>query len=119
MTTVPVRVQAVMIDCRDPEALMSFWSDVPGVEVAGRYPDYIFSTPLPGTHISLAFQRVPEDKVVKNRLHLDVGHPDREAAIAKIVALGGTRVADHTEGGAAWTVMTDPEGNEFCITAIH
>ena len=116
MTNVHARVHAIMIDCHNPEGLMEFWSQIVGVEVAQRYPNYIFSTKIPGNHIRLAFQKVPEDKLVKNRLHLDVSHEDPEALIAKIGSLGGSRLDDHEISGFHWTVLADPEGNEFCVT---
>jgi predicted enzyme related to lactoylglutathione lyase len=119
VTDVHAKVGAVMIDCHDPETLFEFWSAITGIEIEHNWPDYIFGTKLPDNHIRLAFQRVPEDKVVKNRLHLDLSHEDPEALITKILDLGGSRLKDHDVQGFHWTVMTDPEGNEFCITAAH
>lgn len=115
MTSEYARVSAIMIDCHDPEALMAFWGEIVDVEVATRFPGYVFSTKMPGNHIGLAFQKVPEDKTTKNRLHLDLRHPDPDAMIAKIEKLGGARLKRYDMGGVGWTVMTDPEGNEFCI----
>ena len=116
MTEIHARVSGVMIDCHDPDALMDFWGEIVGIEAGMQFPDYIFSTKIPGNHIRLAFQRVPEDKTVKNRLHLDLSHKDPEALIAKVETLGGSRLQDHEVSGFHWTVMADPEGNEFCIT---
>jgi predicted enzyme related to lactoylglutathione lyase len=113
------RVGTIMIDCHDPAALFEFWSKIVGVEVEHRYPAYIFTTTLPGNHIRLAFQQVPEDKVVKNRLHLDVAHTDPAALIALVESLGGSRIEDHQTGDFGWTVLADPEGNEFCVTPEH
>lgn len=113
------RVGAVMIDCHDPDALIAFWSQIVGIEVARRYPSFVFGTKLPGNHIRLAFQQVPEDKVLKNRLHLDLNHADPEALIAKVVDLGGSRLSDHETTGFHWTVLADPEGNEFCVTPVE
>lgn len=113
------RVGAIMIDCHDPDALIDFWSQIVGIEVAQTYPSYIFGTKLPGNHVRLAFQRVPEDKSVKNRLHLDLNHPDPEALIKKVVELGGSRLTDHETSGFHWTVLADPEGNEFCVTGAQ
>ena len=110
-------VGAVMVDCLDPERLLDFWGEVLGVEAAHRYPDFIFCTPIPGNRIRLAFQRVPEEKVVKNRMHFDVTSPDPESFIARVIELGGSRVADHGDEAFSWTVLADPEGNEFCVTA--
>jgi len=118
MTTY-ARVGVIMIDCHDPQALFEFWSRIVDIETEHVWPTYIFSTKLPGNHIRLAFQKVPEDKVVKNRLHLDLGHPDPEAFVALVESLGGSRLADHGDEGFQWTVLADPEGNEFCVTTPH
>ena len=61
------------------------------------------------------FARVPEAKTAKNRLHLDLVAADVEAEVARLVALGASRQADVDEYGYTWTVMIDPEGNEFCV----
>ncbi len=111
------RVGAVMVDCLDPERLLEFWGEVLGVEAAERYPDFIFCTKIPGNHIRLAFQRVPEDKVVKNRLHLDLTTPNPDTFIDRVIELGGSRVQDHGDEAFSWSVLADPEGNEFCVTA--
>ena len=116
MTVAKAKAGAIMIDCHNPDALLAFWSEALGVEAAQRYPNYIFCTPIPGNEIRLAFQRVPEDKTVKNRLHLDLTHEDPEAFIAKVEELGGSRLQDHEVSGFHWTILADPEGNEFCVT---
>ena len=51
----------------------------------------------------------------KNRVHLDFHAADREAEIARLVGLGATRHDTRHEFGIEWTVLTDPEGNEFCV----
>ena len=56
---------------------------------------------------------MPESKAVKNRLHLDFIATDPEVEIARLVELGAIRVADRDQYGYAWTLMADPEGNEF------
>jgi hypothetical protein len=48
-------------------------------------------------------------------MHLDLMSPDPEAEVAHLIELGATRVADMNEYGYKWTVMADPEGNEFCV----
>jgi hypothetical protein len=63
----------------------------------------------------LFFKWVPEGKAAKNRVHVDLEADDREAEVTRLVALGATRIADHQEWGMVWTVLTDPEGNEFCV----
>lgn len=113
------RLGAVIIDCRDPERLAAFWGALLGVKVGGRLgdpPQYVDLEPLSeGPY--LGFQRVPEPKGVKNRVHLDLNVDDVERATQRIEALGGARasVQDVREYGYAWRVMLDPEENEFCL----
>lgn len=64
----------------------------------------------------LLFLKVPEPKRSKNRVHLDIAVFDREAHVALLVRSGATEVKTRSEFGSTWTVMTDPEGNEFCVT---
>jgi hypothetical protein len=64
------------------------------------------------------FNKVPEPKRAKNRVHLDLVNPD-PSAVDELVGLGATVVGEHKlpRGSHRWTVMHDPEGNEFCIAA--
>ena len=66
----------------------------------------------------LLFIRVPDDKVVKNRLHLDLRPVDgtREAEVDRLVALGAVQLGDfRSPDGSGWITLADPEGNEFCV----
>ena len=110
----------IIVDCSDPALLASFWSQVLGVEVGEALEDPVQYQPLaPVTPNGpkLIFQRVPEAKQGKNRLHLDVSVEDIEVAATRIEALGGRQLtgADYSEDGFSWRVMADPEGNEFCL----
>jgi hypothetical protein len=71
--------------------------------------------PVPPT---LTFAHVPESKIGKNRLHLDLSPTDREQdeEVRRLLDLGA-RHADVGQGGASWVVLADPEGNEFCVLA--
>ena len=93
--------------------------DDPGPEdvfTVGTQVEILQIMKLPDSTVGLAFQRVPEGKVGKNRVHVDLHHPDPEALIAKVIDLGGTRLQDHGDESFSWTVLADPEGNEFCVT---
>ncbi|AWT44856.1 MULTISPECIES: VOC family protein [Streptomyces] len=86
--------------------------------IAVRHPDDPYD-PDSGTGLGrrLLFQRVPEAKTVKNRLHLDL-HPGadrRDAEAERLEGLGATVVRRVKEAGGEWVVMADPEGNEFCV----
>jgi hypothetical protein len=141
----PVKQVQVTFDCAEPERLARFWCDVlgyvlpPPPEGFTTWEDYDATLPPErrgagavcqdptGVGPRLYFQRVPEGKVVKNRVHLDVRAgtglvgPERlavlEAECARLVALGATRVrllpADDVEESCI--VMQDVEGNEFCL----
>jgi hypothetical protein len=73
-------------------------------------------SPTPGRPRVL-FQRVPEEKTVKNRLHLDVRvGPERcEEEVARLIALGATELWRGAQGPMAWVTLADPQGNEFCV----
>jgi predicted enzyme related to lactoylglutathione lyase len=112
-------LNAVAIDCADPLALARFWAAVLGTGIESPIGDgthYVDLVPAPGISI-LRFQRVPEPKLTKNRLHLDLSVRNLDEACARVEALGGRRVSRQavTENGYIWTVMQDPEGNEFCV----
>jgi hypothetical protein len=143
----PHEVQ-ITFDCADPAALAAFWAqalrarvqpppegfttwaealDAYGVPPE-RHNDASAVTDPTGTIPRLYFQRVPEEKRAKNRLHLDVraapglAGEDRMAALEaeaeRLVAMGATRLERHEpapplDGGHL--VMADPEGNELCL----
>ncbi|MFE3664565.1 VOC family protein [Streptomyces sp. NPDC059164] len=115
------------IDCADPAALARFWCAVLGYEVQDvEEEEGVVSIGSPGVPEgksrpgpvppALTFARVPEGKTVKNRLHIDVNPTDREQGeeVERLLALGARR-ADVAPEGASWVVLTDPEGNEFCV----
>jgi len=116
MAAARARLLHVMVDCRDPRRLASFWCELLGVEVAGELDDaFVFLTAPDPDAAAMAFQRVPEDKIQKNRVHPDLAVEDLEEVTAWVEANGGSLVAEHDRGGARWNVATDPEGNEFCL----
>jgi hypothetical protein len=137
----------VTFDCTDPDRLAHFWADLLGYQLDPPPPGYdsweawLRDQGIPesewnsasavsdpdGRGPRLFFQRVPEEKQAKNRVHLDVnaGGPratqDEErraavdAAVERAVGLGATKVREAEERGERWYVMQDPEGNEFCL----
>ncbi|WP_258725537.1 VOC family protein [Cellulomonas sp. NS3] len=108
------RVDEVVIDCADPGLLGRFWADVLGGEHRVRDDDW-HTLRSPGSP-DLAFQRVPEGKTVKNRLHLDVLVEDIEVGTAQAEALGAVRQGDvHHDVAGSFQVLLDPEGNEWCV----
>ena len=114
------RLGWIQIDCADPIRLATFWSQVLGFEIdaaLGEPPHYLGLVQASSSAPAVSFHRVPEAKVVKNRLHFDLAVDEVEAASARIEDLGGARLGsdDFSEYGFRWRVMADPEGNEFCL----
>lgn len=108
------RVDEIVFDCADPGTLARFWSALLGGEAVVRDAEWAYVDP-PG-FVRVAFQRVPEGKATKNRLHLDLDAGEVEAAADAAVRLGATRVGDVvTDAQGRFQVMLDPEGNEFCF----
>ncbi|MCQ0021771.1 VOC family protein [Streptomyces somaliensis DSM 40738] len=111
-----VTVSEIVFDCADPAALARFWAGLLGGEPVDREPDWSYVDP-PG-FVRVAFQRVPEGKAVKNRLHLDLEGGDVEAAAERAVALGAVRAGGLVRDAyGTFRVMRDPEGNEFCFVS--
>jgi len=116
------RVDGLVMDGADTMTLARFWAAMFDTEIAAvanegqpneaHYVDVASTgnTPL------LRFQRVPEGKAVKNRLHLDIEVEALDPAIARVEDLGGMVIQPiRTEYGYDFAIMGDPEGNEFCL----
>ena len=108
------------IDCADPESLAPFWAEATGYSIGDLDSDgtYLDLVPPPESGSPVIYlQQVPEAKVVKNRVHLDLLVDDPEELIGRLVARGAERVGTPRSGseGGWWQVMADPAGNEFCI----
>ena len=114
-----LRMAEFVIDCADHGAVVDFWRDALGYRRFDVNEQYVGLAPTdaePG-RLALLFQKVPEAKVVKNRLHLDFRAPDMAVEVERLVGLGASVLAQHSLGDFAWTVMADPAGNEFCVAA--
>lgn len=107
-------IDEVVIDCADPEALATFWASILGGEPRGRDAAWWHITP-PGFS-QIAFQKVPEPKSTKNRLHLDVRVDALGPAILEAERLGARRSGGiHSDSAGSFQVLLDPEGNEWCL----
>jgi hypothetical protein len=119
----------IVIDCRRAPTLARFWASLMDgyavraydeAEIArlaslGLSPESDPNVAVDGPGPTLFFQEVPESKVAKNRLHLDIEVRDRPAEVERLIANGATVFAQFD----SWTVLQDPEGNEFCLTDAH
>lgn len=123
----------VVVDCRDPQAQARWWAEALDWVVVYDTPEEAVAVPRPALEAprhepdldswmrrgqGLVFVPVPEGKQVKNRLHLDLAphsSQDREAEIARLLDLGASRVDVGQRETDTFTVLADPEGNEFCV----
>ena len=107
---------SITVDCDDVARVAGFWAAVLDRKPSGEPTPYFASlAPAgPGQPIWM-FLKVPEPKTAKNRFHVDLTAPDRDAEVARMVELGATRVREVSEFGMSWVVMNDPEGNEYCV----
>jgi predicted enzyme related to lactoylglutathione lyase len=109
------RFQELVIDCADPIRLARFWASLLGGQPVEREPAWAYVDP-PDGQPRLAFQRVPEAKHAKNRLHVDVEVDDLAAARAHLEREGAEPVGEVvTDAQGSFQIMRDPEGNEFCL----
>lgn len=137
----------VTFDCADPDRLARFWAEALGYKLQAPPPGYdswealLTEMGVPedqwdnmsavvdpdGKGPRILFQRVPEGKTVKNRVHLDVNiggdpgtpHEERrtrvDAAVERLITHGATKLRAFDQHNEYWVVMQDPEGNEFCL----
>lgn len=116
-----LRLGNIAFDCDDVLTVARFWSAALGRPLdEGSSELWASIGGSDGARVEPAwyFNKVPESKQAKNRVHLDLTTPD-PLAVDELVALGATVVGEHEVPGAGhrWTVLRDPEGNEFCIAA--
>ena len=125
-----LRWYSTVVDCTDVGALSRWWADVLGWQIVYEADDEVVIVPAHVTEESMratpwaevgpgiVFVPVPEGKTVKNRIHIDLAphtSDDRAAEIARLVAMGASRVDVGQDEDVTWDVLADPEGNEFCV----
>ena len=137
-----LRIDALNFDCAVPKIQAQFWAEALGFEFKGEIKleaqislgGEVVNATEEGASVKtgieglprIVFVKVPEGKVVKNRVHLDINAESVEemrAEVARLVSLGASMVQERsrsvegrkTRQQDVWTVMQDPEGNEFCV----
>lgn len=116
----PSHINTLTVDAADPGLLARFWSEALGWHVLFERPEEALIAPererseATRHAIPVLFLCTGDPKTGKNRWHLDLVPDDREAEVARLERLGAHR-ADIGQGDVSWVVMTDPEGNEFCV----
>ncbi|MEV5970816.1 VOC family protein [Streptomyces sp. NPDC051921] len=111
-------VRHITIDCSDAYALAGFWAQVLDAKVSDDDKPGDPEALVESAGAALLFIQVPEKKSLKNRIHLDLQPQDRtrDEEVERVVALGASVFDDQRRpDGTGWVVLTDPEGNEFCV----
>jgi predicted enzyme related to lactoylglutathione lyase len=118
-----IELGGTTIDCEDPRTLAAFWTAAMDYTISADYSgEFIMLAPegaKPGEIPYLGLQRVPEKRQGKNRAHLDFHTADRPAEVERLVGLGASVLGEHVMPGLTWTVLADPEGNEFCVGSTN
>ena len=104
----------ITFDAADPQQLAAFWAEATGRKIV-ESQSYFAILASDTDPVRMLFLKVPEGRTTKNRMHVDFRAPNREAEVTRLVGLGATRGETHNEHGINWTVLQDPEGNEFCV----
>lgn len=111
------KIAVLAIDARDPRVVATFWAAALGWRIVEQSAEGVSLAPADGTWPTIDVLPVPERKTVKNRLHLDLraDGASAEEEVARLLSLGASTVDVGQDPDATWTVLADPEGNEFCI----
>lgn len=119
------RLREIVFDCRSAPALARFWAaaldgyavraydraEIDRLAALGLTPETDPTVLVDGPGPSLCFQQVPTRDYTNNRVHLDIAAADRAAEVRRLLALGA-KVQREADG---YTVLVDPEGNQFCV----
>jgi predicted enzyme related to lactoylglutathione lyase len=113
----PVTLHHIVVDTHDLPGLARFWTEALGWSVLSEREREIVIGPDVDAPVGICFMPVTGPKTVKNRLHLDLttSATDRDAEIDRLLALGARHADVGQTGDESWTVLADPEGNEFCV----
>lgn len=106
--------EQVVIDAHDHRALGRWWAQGLGWVVTFEDDTEVEVRQSQESAPALLFLPVSDERVVKNRLHLDFRPDDQAREVERLIGMGATRI-DIGQGEATWVVLADPEGNEFCV----
>jgi predicted enzyme related to lactoylglutathione lyase len=113
-----LRLQHITFSCDDPGRVSEFWAALLGYERAAAGSSWLATDPR-GEDVSLLFNEMAKSETIEVPIHLDINVPDREAALDRVLQLGGSLVETKSykigELGDSTTIMRDPEGNGFCL----
>ncbi|WP_030144667.1 VOC family protein [Glycomyces sp. NRRL B-16210] len=110
-----LRIVNVTVNTERPKELAKWWAAALGTEISKDWGEYVVVGD--GESTGMSFQYV--EGSIPGRVHVDLVSADAEATVGRLVEAGARRVGDHEAPGGAftWTVLTDPDGNQFCVSS--
>jgi predicted enzyme related to lactoylglutathione lyase len=117
MDAMTSRIAVIAIDAVEPRRIAEFWAAVLGWQIVEEDAEVISIAPAGSAWPTIDVVQVPERKSVKNRLHLDLRADGTTAAqeVERLLAMGARPADVGQDPDVSWTVLADPEGNEFCV----
>lgn len=112
-----IRLGSTVINCADIEAMTRFWAAALSLTPSSTDPGDGFRV-LRGPETNLSLQVADTPVTARDQMHLDLYTDDAAAEVERLVALGATYVRRNDEPDDAYVVLTDPEGNEFCVCEV-
>jgi predicted enzyme related to lactoylglutathione lyase len=113
-----IRLGSTVINCANMELMTSFWSRALGLAPSSADAGDDFRV-LRGQHVNLSLQRSRTAVTARDQMHLDLYTDDQAAEVQRLRELGATFVRHVVERDDDYVIMTDPEGNEFCVCATN
>ena len=111
-----IRLGSTVINCADLDLMTTFWSRALGLAAPPAGADDEFRV-LRGDRVNLSLQRALTPVTARDQMHLDLYTDEQAAEVRRLTGLGATFVRHNEDPDDDYVVMTDPEGNEFCICA--
>jgi catechol 2,3-dioxygenase-like lactoylglutathione lyase family enzyme len=112
-----IRLGSTVINCADLELMTRFWSQALGLVPSSTQDDDDFRV-LRGDRVNLSLQRSRTPVTARDQMHLDLYSDDQAAEVERLTRLGAAFVRHQEDPDDDYVVMTDPEGNEFCVVAV-
>jgi predicted enzyme related to lactoylglutathione lyase len=120
MSRMAIRWYSIVVDSRDHHTLARWWAQVLDWRVVSEEEeDETTIARDEDAEPELVFVPVPEEKTVKNRLHIDLAPDDQAAEVERLISFGARRADVGQPADASFVVLRDPEGNEFCVLSAR
>jgi len=110
-----LKLGMVTINTTDAEPLARWWAEQTDADVTQTNEGWFVVLEGGGLPVMLAFQKVDEPTIGKNRIHLDLAAPDLDAEIDRLLTAGATLIERRGDENFRWVTLADPQGNEFDV----